>query len=78
MIDNMPVSAVKFTLKETAAGLEFVKYKAEYQPPPNANCERTWGLTGGVTGTSPSTPTVKLASIVEAALVISLVSIGPI
>jgi hypothetical protein len=48
-MSGMPLSAVKFTMKEAEAGLELVKYKADYQLPPNANCERIWGLVGGVT-----------------------------
>ena len=68
-MSGMPLSAVKFTVKEAEAALELVKYKAEYQLPPNANCERIWGLVGGVTGASaPMLVPVKVADIVAAPL----------
>jgi len=37
---GVPASAVKLTAKEAGAAPLLVKYNAEYQPPPNANCGR--------------------------------------
>jgi hypothetical protein len=38
-LNLVPASAKNATGKETLKELEFVKYRAEYQPPPKAN----WG-----------------------------------
>src|SRR5215472_6509903 len=70
MFSGWPLSAVKFTVKETEAELELAKYIAVYQPPPNANCDRICGLTGGeVAASPPILPPVKLADMVAAPLV---------
>src|SRR5215471_15415817 len=43
-VRGVPLSAVKFTVNETVPALELVKYRAEYQLPPNANCGKTCGV----------------------------------
>jgi hypothetical protein len=50
-LSGVPLSAVKVTVNEREPALELVKYNAEYQPPPNTNCERR--LTGAVAVASP-------------------------
>ena len=39
-MSGVALSAVKLTGKETGLALVLLKYSAEYQPPPNANCGR--------------------------------------
>src|ERR1022692_1917541 len=43
-VKGVPASLTKFTGNETAVPVRFVKYSAEYQPPPNANCGSTLDL----------------------------------
>src|SRR5215469_11347882 len=43
-VRGVPLSEVKFTVNETVPALELVKYRAEYQPPPNTNWGKTWGV----------------------------------
>jgi hypothetical protein len=43
-VRSVPASATKLTGNETGDSVRLVKYKAEYQPPPNANCGRTLDL----------------------------------
>src|ERR1022692_753378 len=50
--NGAPASLTKFTGNETGEPVRFVKYSAEYQPPPNANCGRTLGATGAADGTA--------------------------
>jgi hypothetical protein len=40
-VNGPPLSLVKLTVKETLVLFVFVKYKAEYHPPPKANWGRT-------------------------------------
>jgi hypothetical protein len=49
--NGAPASPTKFTGNETGEPVRFVKYSAEYQPPPNANCGRTLDATGAADGT---------------------------
>ena len=42
-VSGAPASLTKLTGNETGEPVRFVKYSAEYQPPPNANCGRTLG-----------------------------------
>src|SRR5580658_3647291 len=49
--NGAPASPTKFTGNETGEPVRFVKYSAEYQPPPKANCGRTLDATGAADGT---------------------------
>jgi hypothetical protein len=40
-VSGVPSLPVKFTSNEAGELVELVKYRAEYQPPPNANCGST-------------------------------------
>src|ERR1035441_9330305 len=57
-VNGVPASPTKFTGNETAAPVRFVKYSAEYQPPPKTNCGRTLDAAGAADWTvGPETAT---------------------